>query len=55
MKLFNLYLHLTNLPRLKLPFCFTCKTYLENFQKHRQLILKKIKPYILIALLETLV
>lgn len=55
LKLFNLYLHLTNLPRLKLPFCFTCKTYLENFQKHRQLIKKKIKPYILIALLETLV
>ena len=41
LKLFNLYLHFTNLPRLKLPFCFTCKTYLENFQKHRQLIKKK--------------
>lgn len=56
LKLFNLYLRFTNLPCLKLPICFTCKTYLENFQKHRQLILKKkIKPYILIALLETLV
>ena len=37
MKLFNLYLHFTNLPSLKLPICFTCKTYLENFQKDRQL------------------
>ena len=41
LKLFNLYLRFTNLPCLKLPICFTCKTYLENFQKHRQLILKK--------------
>ena len=40
-KLFNLYLHFTNLPSLKLPICFTCKTYLEDFQKDRQLIKNK--------------